>query len=49
MAVEDVYTQNRRLWVRLREKGGKRPCHHNLDESKPRSSIATASSAGVIE
>jgi site-specific recombinase XerD len=35
MAVEDVYTQNRRLWVRLREKGGKRhamPCHHNLDE-----------------
>jgi len=35
MTVEDVYTQNRRLWVRLREKGGKRhamPCHHNLDE-----------------
>jgi integrase len=35
MAVEDVYTQNRRLWVRLREEGGKRPampCHHNLDE-----------------
>jgi integrase len=35
MAVEDVYTQNRRLWVRLREKGGARhamPCHHNLDE-----------------
>jgi integrase/recombinase XerC len=34
MAVEDVCTQNRRLWVRLREKGGKRqamPCHHNLD------------------
>jgi site-specific recombinase XerC len=24
MAVEDVFTQNRRLWVRLREKGGKR-------------------------
>jgi site-specific recombinase XerC len=24
MTVEDVYTQNRRLWVRLREKGGKR-------------------------
>ena len=22
MTVEDVYTQNRRLWVRLREKGG---------------------------
>jgi site-specific recombinase XerD len=35
MRVEDVFTQNRRLWVRLREKGGKRhamPCHHNLDE-----------------
>jgi site-specific recombinase XerD len=35
MAVEDVYTQNRRLWVRLREKGGKAhamPCHHNLEE-----------------
>jgi integrase/recombinase XerC len=33
--VEDVYTQNRRLWVRLREKGGKRhamPCHHDLEE-----------------
>ncbi|MFS0774390.1 tyrosine-type recombinase/integrase [Sphingomonas sp. 1P08PE] len=35
MRVEDVYVQNRRLWVRLHEKGGKRhemPCHHNLDE-----------------
>jgi integrase len=35
MTVEDVYTRNRRLWVRLREKGGKRhamPCHHNLEE-----------------
>jgi hypothetical protein len=35
MAVEDDYTQNRRLWVRLREKGGKRHamlCHHNLEE-----------------
>jgi integrase len=35
MAVEDVYTQNRRLWVRLSEKGGKphaMPCHHNLEE-----------------
>src|SRR5262249_35849379 len=35
MTVEDVYPQNRRLWVRLREKGGKRhamPCHHNLEE-----------------
>ncbi|MBA1245789.1 MULTISPECIES: tyrosine-type recombinase/integrase [Pseudomonas] len=35
MRVEDVYTQNRRLWVRLREKGGKQhtmPCHHSLEE-----------------
>ena len=35
MKVEDVYVQNRRLWVRLHEKGGKEhemPCHHNLDE-----------------
>jgi hypothetical protein len=34
MKVEDVYVQNRRLWVNLREKGGKAvalPCHHNLD------------------
>jgi integrase len=35
MAVEDVYTQSRRLWLRLSEKGGKRhamPCHHNLEQ-----------------
>lgn len=35
MRVGDVFVQNRRLWVRLHEKGGKRhemPCHHNLDE-----------------
>jgi site-specific recombinase XerD len=34
MKVEDVYRERRRLWVRLREKGGKRhemPCHHNLE------------------
>jgi integrase len=34
LTVEDVYTQKRRTWVRLHEKGGKRhemPCHHNLD------------------
>ena len=34
MRVEDVYTRNRRLWVRLHEKGGKQhamPCHHNLE------------------
>jgi site-specific recombinase XerD len=35
MRVGDVYVQNRRTWVRLHEKGGKRhemPCHHNLDD-----------------
>lgn len=34
MKIEDVYTQNRRLWVRLKEKGGKQhamPCHHTLE------------------
>ncbi|WP_181309211.1 tyrosine-type recombinase/integrase [Paraburkholderia sp. BL18I3N2] len=34
MRVEDVYTEQRRLWVRLREKGGKAhamPCHHTLE------------------
>src|SRR3546814_13025527 len=34
MRVEDVFVQNRRLWVRLHEKGGKRhemPCHPNLE------------------
>jgi integrase/recombinase XerC len=32
MRVEDVFAQNRRLWVRLHAKGSKRhemPCHHN--------------------
>jgi site-specific recombinase XerD len=34
MRVDDVYVQHRRLWVRLREKGGRRhgmPCHHTLE------------------
>ena len=32
MKVADVYVQDRRLWVRLREKGGRRHAiHHNLD------------------
>jgi integrase len=34
MKVEDVFVQDRRLWVRLHEKGGKchdMPCHHNLE------------------
>ena len=35
MKVEDVFIQNRRLWVRLHEKGGRRhemPCHDSLEE-----------------
>jgi site-specific recombinase XerC len=40
MAAEDVFTQNRRLWVRLREKGGKR--RHAMP-SQPRA-ISTAPS-----
>ncbi|CAB3773980.1 tyrosine-type recombinase/integrase [Paraburkholderia humisilvae] len=34
MRVEDVYVQQRRLWARLREKGGEAhamPCHHTLE------------------
>ena len=35
MRVEDYYTQRRRGWVRLHEKGGKEhdvPCHHTLEK-----------------
>lgn len=35
MEVRDLYLQNRRLWVRLHEKGGKQvelPCHHSLED-----------------
>jgi site-specific recombinase XerD len=34
MRVEDSFQQNRRLWVRLHENGGKQhvlPCHHSLE------------------
>lgn len=34
MRVSDVFTQGRRTWIRLHEKGGKHhemPCHHNLE------------------
>lgn len=34
MRVDDVYTQNQRMWVRLHEKSGKyhaMPCHHSLE------------------
>jgi site-specific recombinase XerD len=48
MKVEDVFTQNRRLWVRLREKGGKEhamPCHHNLETYL----LAYIEGAGLVE
>ena len=35
MKVSDVFVEQNRLWVRLRQKGGKRhemPCHHTLEE-----------------
>ncbi len=35
MKVENGFVQNRRLWVRLREKGVKAhamPCHHRLED-----------------
>ncbi len=35
MAVEDYYPQGKRMWLRLREKGGKQhemPAHHKLEE-----------------
>jgi site-specific recombinase XerD len=48
MKVEDVFTQNRRLWVRLHEKGGKdhaMPCHHNLEQAL----VAYIEGAGIAE
>jgi len=48
MKVEDVFVQNRRLWVRLREKGGKAhamPCHHSLEEYL----TAYLEQAGIME
>ena len=35
LKVKDVFTQNRRLWLRLSAKGGKSqdvPCHHHLED-----------------
>jgi integrase/recombinase XerD len=35
MKVEDYYTEGRRAWFRLHEKGGKRhkvPAHHNAEK-----------------
>lgn len=49
MRVDDVYVQNRRLWVRLREKGGKAhtmPCHHTL-EAYLRTYLEHLSGAGI--
>lgn len=44
MKVEDVYTQNRRLWVRLREKGGK--AAHDAVPSLPGAVSARVPGAG---
>lgn len=56
MKVEDVFVQNRRLWVRLHEKGGKRhemPCHHNLEaylqEYIERCGLATSPRAPLFQ
>jgi len=49
MAVEDVYTQNRRLWVRLREKGGKRTqCRATTTLMNISSPISTAQACATI-
>ena len=48
MKVEDVFTQNRRFWVRLQEKGGKPhaiPCHHSLQEYL----VAYLEQTGIME
>jgi len=48
MKVEDVFTQNRRFWVRLHEKGGKAhamPCHHSLEAYL----IAYLEQTGIME
>ena len=34
LGCDDIFTEQRRLWLRLHEKGGKRhevPCHHHLE------------------
>ena len=49
MQVDDVFTQERRLWVRLQEKGGKAhamPCHHSLEEYLHASTVSTAAPSG---
>jgi site-specific recombinase XerD len=48
MRVEDYYTQGRRAWVRLHEKGGKQhemPAHHNLESYID----AYIEAAGIVE
>jgi integrase len=50
MAVEDVFTQNRRLWVRLREKGGASGtrCRAITTSRNTLSPISTARACGAI-
>jgi len=50
MAVEDVYTQNRRLWVTPREKGGKRHRIRAIKTSRNTSTaISTAPACAAIQ
>jgi site-specific recombinase XerC len=51
MRVDDVYVQQRRLWVRLREKGGKRhemPCHHTPEAYLHAYVDGTCATAGLM-
>jgi hypothetical protein len=56
MNVADIFHQQRRLWVRLREKGGKfheMPCHHTLEgylaEYIERAKLAEAGRAPLFQ
>ena len=50
MTVEDVFTRNRRLWVRLREKGGKRHtrCYATITSRSTLGPISTAPACAAI-
>jgi integrase/recombinase XerC len=56
LTCEDVFTEQRRLWLRLHEKGGKRhelPCHHHLETYlvayMERGNFVTGSKAPVFQ
>ena len=50
MTVENVYTQNRGLWVRLRERGGKRHtrCYATITSRSTLGPISTAPACAAI-